>query len=145
MLEYYSTNANIELGAIDAESVVPFTNQRIVKGCTTTMSGNTVQISKCGVYEVDCDLCFEASAAADITFKVYVDGVAQPQTLRTVSVSGADTFCTTHISTYVSKQGNDCRCNPCTTPTNVYVAVSSSAADTEVNFVTADIQVYKVV
>ena len=144
MLEYFSKNATIELGGIGAESIVPFNNQRLLKGCTTIMSGNTAQINKCGVYEVEYDLCFEASAAADITFTLYVDGVAQPQSVRTVSVSGADVFVTTHLSTYVPKQDNNCRCNPCTAPTNIYLSVSASVADTEVNFVTTDIQVYKV-
>lgn len=145
MLEYFSTNVNVGLGAIDSESIVPFSNQKLVKGCTTVMSGNTIQINKCGVYEIDCDLCFEVGAAADLTFKVYVDGVAQPQTVRTVSLSGTGVNETTHISTYVTKQDNNCRCNPCSAPTSVYVTVSSSVADTDVEFVTTDIQAYKVV
>ncbi|MBR3645981.1 MAG: hypothetical protein IKN54_06145 [Lachnospiraceae bacterium] len=145
MIEYFSKNANIELGGIGAESIVPFASQRLLKGCTVSMSGNSIQINKCGVYDVDCDVCFEASAACDVTFVLYVDGVAQPQTETTVTVSGADVFNTAHISTYITKQDNNCRCNPCTAPTNVYLAVSSSVADTEVAFQTTDIKAYKVV
>lgn len=145
MLEYFSKNATVSLGAIDAESTVPFQNQKLLKGCTTVMAGDSVQMNKCGVYDVDCDLCFEASAACDLTFTLYVNGVAQPQTVRTVTIAAADTFCTTHIDTYVSKQDDNCRCNPCTSPTNVYLAVSASVADIDVSFVSTDIQVYKVV
>ena len=144
MLEYFSKNTSVELGAIGAESIVPFANQKILKGCTATMSGNTVQINKCGIYDMDCDVCFETSAAGDVTFILYVDGVAQPQTETTVTVSAVNTFVTAHISTYVSKQDNNCRCNPCTTPTNIYLAVSASVADLEVAFETTDIQVFKV-
>lgn len=145
MLEYFSKNATVQLGAIGAESEVPFTTQKLAKGCNASISGNSVQINKCGVYNVDCDLCFEASAAADITFVLYVDGVAQPQTEMTVSVSGADVFVTTHLNTYVTKQDNNCRCNPCSAPTNVYLAVSSSVADVDVAFETTNITVYKAV
>ena len=145
MIEYYSKNTSIELGAIGAESIVPFSIQKLSKGCTVAMSGNSAQINKCGIYNVDCNVCFEASAAADITFVLYVDGTPQPQTETTVSVSGADVFVTADISTYVTKQDNNCKCNPCTSPTNVYLAVSSSVADTEVSFKTTDIQIYKVV
>ena len=145
MLEYFSKNANIELGAIGAESIVPFSNQRLLKGCTASMNGNSIQINKCGVYGVDCDVCFETSAACDITLTLYVDGVAQPQATFTSTVAATDTFVTSHISTYVTKQDNNCRCNPCTTPTNIYLAVSSSVADTEVSFQTTDIKVYKAI
>ena len=143
MLEYFSKNVSLTLGAIDAESIVPFSTQRILKGCCESMSGNSAQLNKCGVYNVDCDVCFETDVTSDITFRLYVDGVAQPQTETTVTVSGADVFRTAHISTYVPKQDNNCRCNPCTAPTNVYLAVSSSEADTTVAFKTTDIQVYK--
>ena len=145
MLEYFSKNAAITLGAIGAESVVPFTNQNILKGCSSKMSGNTVQLNKGGIYNIDCDLCFEVGAATTLTFVLYVDGVAQPQTQFSVSVSGADVLETAHISTYVAKQDNNCQCNPCTAPTNVYLAISSSTAATEVTFQTTDIQVYKVI
>ena len=143
MLEYFSTNATITLGAADTESIVPFQNQKILKGCTAAMSGNSVQLNKCGVYDIDCDLCFAVSAACDLTFTVYVDGIAQPQSVRTVTVADADTFCTTHIATYVTKQDDNCRCNLCTAPTNVYVAVSASVADIDVTLKTSDIQVFK--
>ena len=145
MLEYFSKNANIELGAIGAESIVPFSNQRLLKGCTAAMSGNSAQINKCGVYDIECDLCFEVSAACNLTFVLYADGVAQPQTETTVTLSDADVFSTASINTYVTKQDNNCKCNPCTAPTNIYLAVSSSVADTEVSFQTTDIKVYKVV
>lgn len=144
MLEYFSTNNTISLGAINAESVVPFTNQKLLKGCTAVMSGNTAQLNNCGVYDVDIDLCFEASAACNLTFTLYVDGIAQPQSIRTITIGGADEFSTTHISTYVTKQDNNCRCNMCTAPTNIYLAVSASVADIDVGFTTTDIQVYKV-
>lgn len=145
MLEYFSKNTTVALGAIGVESIVPFSNQKLLKGCNTTLSGNSVQINKCGVYNVDCDLCFEVSAASDITFVLYVDGIAQPQTEMTVTLSGANVFETVHVNTYVTKQDNNCKCNPCTAPTNVYLAVSASVADVDVAFETTNIQVYKVV
>ena len=145
MLENYSINTIVELSTADSESIVPFVNQKLIKGCSTSMSGNTVQLNKCGVYKIDCDLCFAVDATADLTFKVYVDGIAQPQTVRTVSLAAADSYETTHISTYVTKQDNNCKCNPCTSPTNVYVTVSASVADTVVTFAITDIQAYKAI
>lgn len=144
MLEYFSKNTAITLGAVGVESIVPFSNQHLLKGCGTAMSGNSLQINKCGIYDIDCDLSFSADIASTLTFTLYVDGVAQPQTVSSETITAADNSRSVHLSTYVTKQDNNCRCNPCTAPTNIYLTVSSSVADTVVTFDTTNIKAYKV-
>lgn len=71
MLEVYSNN--IEVGA---NTVVPFDNVSLKKGCTATLSGaSTIDLNKCGVYMVSCS----ASAEASTTIQLYKNGIAQPQ------------------------------------------------------------------
>lgn len=142
MIEYFSKNTQVSLGAANAQSIVPFNTSKIQKGNDIVMSGNSAEINSCGVYNVDCDISFGASAAADITFILVVDGVAQPQTEQTVTAA-VDNNYSTSFSTYVTKQGNNCRCNPCSAPTSVYVAVSASVADIDLTIQTSDIQIYK--
>lgn len=143
MLEYFSKNNTVTLGAAGAESVVPFSNRHLQKGTTAEMSGNTVDLNCCGLYDVSIGLSVSSATAADLTFVLYVDNVAQPQTQRTISAATIDDYYTVDISTYVQKQGNNTAC-PCTSATNVYLAVSASVADAVLTFETTDIQVYKV-
>ena len=142
MLEYFSKNITVALGAANAQSILPFNTRKIQKGSSVIMSGNNAEINECGVYNVNCGVSFSASVAGDITFILFVDGVAQPQTERTVTAAVGDTY-SVDFSTYVTKQGNNCRCNPCSAPTSVYVAVSASVADTDLTVETSDIQIYK--
>ncbi len=144
MLEYFSKNAVIQLGAVGVETTIPFTNQHLLKGCGSVMSGNTVQINKCGVYDVSCDLCVSANNISNLEIKLYVDGVVQPQTDVITSISVADNYSTVHIDTYITKQNDNCKCNPCSSPTTVYLTISSSVADTIVTIQTSDNNVYRV-
>lgn len=141
MLEYFSKNTTLNLATVDAESIIPFSTQKIQKGNCVVMSGNSAEVNQCGVYNVNVGLCFNASVAGDLTFEMYVNGVQQPQAERIVSVT-ADDYFTVDLSTYVTKQDNN-TCCPCTAPTSVYFTVSSSVADNDVAFTTTDIQVYK--
>ena len=143
MLEYYSKNATVTLAAANQETVVPFNTRSLQKGKSVVMSGNSADINCCGVYNVNVGACFSAGTVADVTFRLYVDNVAQPQAERTVSAATVDDFYTVDFSTYVTKQDNNCNCNPCTAPTNVYVTVSASVADVALTFETTDMQVYK--
>ena len=137
MLEFYSKNAAVNLSAANQETIVPFTTRTLQKGNCATMSGNTVDLNSCGVYSVNAGLCFQGSAASDVTFKLYVDNVAQPQAEKTVSIATIDDYYTVDLSNYVPK---NCACNP----TNVYITVSASVADLSLTFETTDIQVYRV-
>lgn len=144
MIEYFSKNASITLGVANTETIVPFSTNHLSKGNCVVMSGNSAEVNQCGIYDVNVGLSFSAGTTADLTFKLYVDNVAQPQAERVVSVSTVDDYYTVDFSTYFTKGNNNCKCNPCTSPTNVYITVSASVADVEITFVTTDIQVYKV-
>lgn len=142
MLEYFSKNITVTLGAANAQTTLPFNTREIQKGDCVVMTGNNAEINRCGVYNVNCGVSFSPSAVGDITFILVVDGLAQPETERTVTVAAGDSY-TVDFSTYVTKQGNNCQCNPCSAPTSVYVAVSASVADMVLSVQTADIQIYK--
>ena len=142
MLEYFSKNVNMTLGAADTETNVPFNTRHVQKGSNVQMSGNSAEINCCGLYNANVGICFSGSAASDVTFKLYVDNVAQPQATRTVSIATADDFYTVDFSTYIQKRGNNTNC-PCTSPTSVYVTVSSSVADLDLTLQTTDIQIYR--
>ena len=141
MIEYYSKNQVLPLTESQATNV-PFAVRKLQKGCTIVMSGDSAQIQKCGVYYVEFDASFTASAATNLIFTLYVDGVAQPESTQTVTVSATDTYCTSHFSTYVQKRDNNCNCNPCTAPTSIYVTVTPSAT-ANVTFETTKLLAYK--
>lgn len=140
MLEYFSNNTTLTLGAANQETVIPFLTRKLQKGNSVVMSGSTACINCCGIYNIDVGASFSASTAADITFTLYADGVAQTQ--RTVSIATIDDFYSVNFGTYVTKKDNN-TCNPCTSATNVYVTAKASVADVALTLETADIQVYK--
>ena len=59
MIEVYSNNVSVPAGA-----TVPLDNEVLRKGCTATKSGNTINLNRCGVYQVNCEC--SASAAGTL-------------------------------------------------------------------------------
>ena len=75
MLEAYSSNV-----AVTANSAIPFNSVSIEKGCTARLtSPTTIELNKCGVYMVECDV----STTAATTIQLSKDGVLQPQAIST--------------------------------------------------------------
>ena len=75
MLEAYSSNITVT-----ANSAIPFNSVSIEKGCTSRLtSPTTIELNKCGVYMVECDV----SATAATTIQLSKDGVLQPQAIST--------------------------------------------------------------
>ena len=75
MLEAYSLNV-----AVGANSPISFNSASIEKGCTAKLtSPTTIELNKCGVYMVACDV----SAAASTTIQLSKDSVLQPQAQST--------------------------------------------------------------
>lgn len=102
MIEVYSNNVSVNAG-----STVPLNNTVIQKGCTATKSGDTINLNKCGVYQVNC----ECSASAAATLQLQKDNVLQPQAQLDMTNAQAASF-----STLVQVQHNNCGCNCCTSP-----------------------------
>ena len=111
MLEVYSLNVEVP-----ADSVIPFNNVSIKKGCAAVESApSTIQLNKCGIYEVSVD----ASAAAEATIQLAKDGLLQPQAQSTgTSLS---------FTTYVQVPENN-TCCPCSSPTLLQVFNTGAAA-----------------
>jgi len=113
MLEAYSLDVTVP-----SLSSVPFNNITIEKGCTATLSSPaTIQLNKCGVYEVSVD----ASSTAATSIQLYKDGVALPQAQST----GTSPSFVTLVQ--VDKNNSCC---PCASPTNLQVKNSGTAAAT---------------
>lgn len=122
MLEAYSTDLDIT-----AETVIPFQNVSIQKGCTAEMSGsNTILLNKCGVYMVSVD----ASAAASTTVQLYKDGVAVPQAQST----GTSPSFVTLVQ--VSENNSCC---PCASGTRLQVMNSTATVLSNANIVVTKI------
>ena len=97
MLEAYSTNVTAE-----ANSAIPFNSVSIEKGCTARLtSPTTIELNKCGVYMVECDV----SASTSTTIQLSKDGVLQPQAQST----GNSPSFTTLVQ--VDKNNSYCACS----------------------------------
>lgn len=114
MLQAYSNNITVE-----ANQAIPFNNTQLLKGCTAAHnSPATFELNKCGTYLVT----FNGSAATDVTAQAFVNGVARP---GAQGIGPAVAFSDT-----VVVPNNNCKCNPCTSPTIVQVKNTGAAAET---------------
>lgn len=113
MLEAYSKNQTIPA----TTGVIPFNSVTLKKGCTAELNGvSSIQLNKCGVYEVIFNATALATTAGDITVEMTKNGVAQPQATRTITGATVATSVNVPIATLVQvTDNNSCRC--CDTPT----------------------------
>lgn len=121
MIEAYSLNVTVP-----QNTAVPFNNVTLQKGCTVELSGgSTIQLNKCGVYEVSVD----ASSATAATIQLFKDGVAQNQAQ---SIGTSPSF-----TTLVQVDRNNSECCACSSPVNLQVKNTggASATFTDVNVV----------
>lgn len=102
MIEVYSNNVSVPAGA-----TVPLDNEVLRKGCTATKSGNTINLNRCGVYQVNC----ECSASAAGTLQLQKNDVFQPQAILDMTNAMAASF-----STLVQVQHNNCQNCCCDAP-----------------------------
>ena len=116
MIEVYSTNIEVA-----ANADVPFNNVVIRKGCTAVESAPaTIQLNKCGVYEVSVD----ASALAATTIQLKRDGVLLPQAQSTGE--------SLHFTTLIQVPTSNTTCC-CTSPTTIQLETTGTAAATFIN------------
>ena len=116
MLEVYSTELEVA-----ANTIVPFQNVSLKKGCTAELSGTgTIKLNKCGVYMVSCN----ASAETATTIQLYKDGVAQPQAQGT----GA----TPSFTTLVQVAENN-SCCPCASAVSLQLFNDTATTFTDIN------------
>ena len=122
MLEVYSTDLEIT-----ADTVVPFQNVSIKKGCTAELSGTgSIVLNKCGVYMVEVD----ASATVSTTLQLYKGGIAQAQ--------AQSTGLTPSFTTLVQVSENN-GCCPCASGVTLQVMNSTETVLSNVNCVVTKI------
>ena len=130
MIEAYAKNQSIPA----TTGIVPFTSVSLKKGQTVELNGvNSIQLNKCGVYEVIFNATALAGTAGNVTIEMTKNGVTQPQATTTITGATTTTAVNVPISTLVQvKDNNSCCC--CDAPTilqflNTGVAIT---ADTNV-------------
>lgn len=114
MIEVYSNNVSVPAGA-----TVPLDNEVLRKGCTATKSGNTINLNRCGVYQVNC----ECSASAAGTLQLQKNDVLQPQAILDMTNAMAASF-----STLVQVQHNNSPCDCDTAPVSLSVVNTETEA-----------------
>ncbi len=113
MLEAYSKNQTIPA----TTGILPFNSVTIKKGCTAELNGvSSIQLNKCGVYEISLEVTGLASTAGTVTIGMTKNGASQPQATRTLSGQTVATAFSLPITTLVQvKDSDSCRC--CDAPT----------------------------
>ena len=137
MLQVYSTNL-----AVDANTVFPFNNVVVDKGCSEVLSAPaTVQLNRRGVYLIEVDGFATPDAATEVSVQLMVNGVAQPQAISSfvpAAVTDARTF---GFKTFVRVLENNCNCNCLTSPTTIQVMNGDTAlTDAHINMVITQIR-----
>lgn len=132
MLQVYSSNL-----AVDANTVFPFNNVVLDKGCGENLSAPaTIQLNQRGIYLVEMDGFATPDAATEVSVQLYVNGVAQPQAISSfvpASVTDARTF---GFKTYVRVLENNCQCNCLTSPTTLqFMNGTTALSDAHINVV----------
>lgn len=113
MLEAYSKNQTVPA----TTGIIPFDSVTLKKGCTAELNGvSSIQLNKCGVYEVIFNATALATTAGNITVSMTKNGVTQPQATRTITGATVATSVNVPISTLVQvTDNNSCKC--CDSPT----------------------------
>lgn len=137
MLQVYSSNLTV-----DANTVFPFNNVVMDKGCGETLSAPaTIQLNKAGVYLVEMDGFATPDAATEVSVQLLVNGVAQPQAISSfvpASVTDARTF---GFKTFVRALENNCPCNCLTSPTTLqFINGDTGVSEAHINVVVTKIR-----
>ena len=114
MIEVYSNNVSVDAGA-----AVPLNNEVLRKGCTATKSGNTINLNRSGVYQVNCS----CTASAAGTLQLQRNNVLQPQAQLDMTNSRAASF-----SALVQVSHNNCPCDCNTAPVSLNVVNTGTEA-----------------
>ena len=137
MLQVYSSNL-----AVNANTVFPFNNVVIDKGCAENLSAPaTIQLNKAGIYLVEMDGFATPDAATAVSVQLVVNGVAQPQAITSfvpASVTDTRTF---GFKTFVRVLENNCQCNCLTSPTTLqFINGDTAVSDAHINVVITKIR-----
>ena len=137
MLQVYSSNLTV-----DANTVFPFNNVVVDKGCGETLSAPaTIQLNKAGIYLVEMDGFTTPDAATEVSVQLVVNGVAQPQAISTFVPAAVTDTRTFGFKTFVRVMENNCPCNLLTSPTTLqFMNGTTAVSDAHINVVITKIR-----
>ena len=137
MLQVYSSNLTV-----DANTVFPFNNVVVDKGCGETLSAPaTIQLNKAGIYLVEMDGFATPDAATEVSVQLIVNGVAQPQAISTFVPAAITDTRTFGFKTFVRVMENNCPCNLLTSPTTLqFMNGTTALSDAHINVVITKIR-----
>ena len=137
MLQAYSDNL-----AVAANTVFPFNNIVMDKGCGETLSAPaTIQLNKAGVYLVEMDGYATPDAATAVTIQLVVNGLAQPQAISSFGPASLTYARTFGFKTFVRVLENNCPCNCLTAPTTLqFINGDTAISDAHINVVVTQIR-----
>lgn len=117
MLEIYSKNITVA-----ADAPVTLNSVALLKGTSTVPLGaSSIQLTKCGVYEVSVSYSVVGSAAGVITTSLRKNGVVQPQATASLTAADATSILSTSFTTLVQVPENSNINCPCSIPTVIDV------------------------
>lgn len=137
MLQIYSSNL-----AVEANTVFPFNNVVVDKGCGETLSAPaTIQLNQRGIYLVEMDGFATPDAATEVSVQLVVNGVAQPQAITSFVPAAVTDTRTFGFKTFVRVLESNCNCNVLTSPTTLqFVNGTTALTDAHINVVITKIR-----
>ena len=114
MIEVYSKNVEVA-----ANGTIPLTTVALLKGTSTQLLGtSTIQLNKCGIYQVTVTGSVIGSAAGDVIVQLEQNGIPQPEAISTVTAADATSLHPIGFSTLIQVPNNNnvnCPCSATTT------------------------------
>jgi len=115
MIEVYSTNVTAAAGA-----PIALNNVALLKGASTRLQGvSTIQINKCGIYEVTVSATATANSAGLLSIQLEKDGVLQSQALAATTAIDVVSEHSLGFTTLVQVTHDNCGNCICSAPTNI--------------------------
>ena len=117
MLEVYSKNVS----AAAAEPIA-LNNVSLLKGTSSQLQGvSTIQLNKCGVYQVTVSGSAVAQTAGEISIQLQKDGVFQPQAISNATAADTTSSYPIGFTTLIQvTHNNNCNCI-CASPTDINI------------------------
>lgn len=128
MLEVYSKNVAVSSGI-----AIPMNNVALYKGTSAQLQGtSTIQINKCGIYEVTVSASGIATSNGTVEIQLYKDGVAVPNAVSAQTAADTTGIHALSFSTLVQVNHNNCACQ-CGSPTNLTVVNTGTGATYDID------------
>lgn len=129
MLQVYSSNLSV-----DANTVFPFNNVVIDKGCSEALSAPaTIQLNQRGLYLIEMD-GYTSVDATTATIQLMVNGVAQPQAITSFTAAETTDVVPFSFKTIVRVTDNNCPCNCLSSPTTLqFMNGAAALTDAHIN------------